>query len=666
MMFGSGSRSVVVQWRRPETGGPAGPASTRRLGGVFLLTGVLFIVLAALTLGLWKAEMGLARHFPSRSATYVLWGGLTISVLMSAAVLQALLHRAREQERTRRQLEAIESLHAVSMAIGAQLTAGTALDALASASHRLLGMDRAGIAMLKENQTLEVVAAAGAMPHDFPKFFDLQDLPASSHCLETNACVFEGDMLRPTRPYGRLAVRAFDAKSLILIPLRLENRPIGLLTLSSSRPREFSDLDHRIAELLGSEASVMLANQQLYQQMRTALESSQRLLRQRQAIWAANAAVRSHGALDDMLSQIVRLVPSAIGTDVCGMTLLTGPSGQSVLAAVSPPYEKLIGRQTGPNPVAEEAFKSRKPLIIADAHSDPRLHSSWQSIRDVGSILYIPMFRSDREPLGILALSRHQTGSFTQEQIELGQTFSALVALAVENTRLLEQTRDDAETKTVLLRELNHRVKNNLAGIVGLLELKPPSMPAEVRQWLDRATDRIRSMASAHQLFAGGVVRVPLDSLVAQTLAASTVNKNGTVHVKTELNGVRQAIGPEQAVALAMVLNELCHNALVHGLRQGGTLTIRAREGRDSVKSPAGPGDKIVIEVADEGRGCPEPIGDRAQDGASAAPVSVSSGFGLELVEGLVRRELKGRFALQSAPNGTTATLEFPLPREEQ
>lgn len=417
-----------MHWRTPGSGDPARPASRRRLGGIFLLSAVLLIVLVALTLALWRAEAGSGRGVPDRTPSYVLWGGLAISVLMSGAVLQALLHRAADQERTRRQLQAIESLQVVSTAIGAQITSGTALDELASAAHRLLGMDRAGIAMLKENRTLEVVAAAGAMPPDFPKVFDLQDLPASSHAIETNDCVFEGDMRRPTRPYGSRAVKVFDAASLILVPLRLENKPIGLLTLSSSKPREFSDLDRRISELLGAQASIVLSNQQLYQQMRTALESSRRLLRQRQAIWAANAAVRSYGALEDMLAQIVRLVPSAIGTDVCGITLITGPGEQSVLSAVSPPYENLVGQSAGPNPVAHEAFASRKPLIIPDAHHDSRLHSSWQSIPDIGSVLYIPMFRGDQEPLGILALARHQVGSFTQEQIELGQTFSALAA----------------------------------------------------------------------------------------------------------------------------------------------------------------------------------------------------------------------------------------------
>jgi two-component sensor histidine kinase len=588
---------------------------------------------------------------------------------MSAAVLQALLNRARAQEQTQKQLAAIESLHAISTAIGAQIQEGTALDALASAAHRLLQMDRAVIGMLNEEKmTLEVVAGGGAVPPEFPKFFELKKLPASSFCLETNACVFEGDMRNPTRSYGPQAVKAFDAGSLILIPLRLNNKPIGLLTLSSSEARGFSDLDRRISELLGAQASVVLSNQQLYKQMRTALDSSQRLLRQRQALAAANAAARSHGGIEEALAQIVRLVPAAIGTDVCGMTLIVGPNRESVLAAVTPPFEALVGKQTGPNSLADEAFGTRKPLIISDAHRDARLHSSWQSIPNVGSVLYIPMFRSDQEPLGILALARHQTGSFSQEQIELGQTFSALAALAVENTRLLEQTRDDAETKTVLLRELNHRVKNNLAGIVALLELRPPSMPPEVRQWLDRATERIRSMAGAHQLFTAGSGRVPLDSLVTQALAASTVNKPANVVVKTDLNGVRRSVGPEQAMALAMVLNELCHNALVHGLREGGTLTIRARGGRDAGTLDSA-GDKVVIEVADDGRGWGELDLDRGRRIAPHVSTSsaVGSGDGLDLVEGLVRRELKGVFALHSVSGGgTKATVEIPLPGEER
>lgn len=191
-------------------------------------------------------------------------------------------------------------------------------------------------------------------------------------------------------------------------------------------------------------------------------------------------------------------------------------------------------------------------------------------------------------------------------------------------------------------------------------------MPANVRRWLDRATDRIRSMASAHQLFTTGAMRVEVDSLMKQVVAASTVNKPPNVHVETELGSAGHTLGPEQAVALAMIVNELCYNALIHGLREGGTLTIRAQDGRHAIDPSSPCVDQVVIEVVDDGCGCPETSRKGGQHEESPDSSCGSSGFGLELVSGLVRRELKGTFSLRSpAGGGTAARLEFPLPREE-
>jgi two-component system, sensor histidine kinase PdtaS len=647
----------------------------RRSTGAWALPTAVLVVLVGLTLGFWRAEVRVTPDPLSPAPRHVLWGGLAISVLMSAAVFQTLLHRARAQAQTLQHLDAIESLNAISTAIGAQLSAGTALDALSEAAHRLLRMDRAVIGMYDpEKRALEVVATAGSVPSDFPKTFRLPDLPASSHCLETNTALFEEDTRRPTRPYGTSAVQAFVARSLILIPLRLEGRPIGLLTMSSSEPREFTRLDRRIGELLGAQASVVLSNQRLYQTMRSALEASQRLLRQRQALSAA-ADIQSHGAVEGSLNQIVQLMPSVVGAEVCGVTLVTGPGLESVLAAVSPPYERIVGQRTGPNDLAFEAFATRRPLVVPNAHTDPRVHSSWQNVPGVGSILYMPMFRTDRGPLGILALARHQTGSFTQEQVELAQAFSSLAAVAVENARLLEQTRTDAAAKTMLLRELNHRVKNNLTGIVALLEVNRPAMDAQAGEWLNRATDRIRAMAGAHQLFTGGMERIPLTSLVAQTLAGCSASRPPGISAQTDLDEVKATLGPEQAVALAMVLNELCYNAMVHALRGGGSLTIRARGGTHDARGTeaAGAEDRVTIEVIDSGAseapGRPAPADDANPEPLSAMttpsgpvrPVN-GTGFGLELVEGLVRRELHGTFELRPGEQGgTIAVVEFPL-----
>jgi two-component sensor histidine kinase len=160
-------------------------------------------------------------------------------------------------------------------------------------------------------------------------------------------------------------------------------------------------------------------------------------------------------------------------------------------------------------------------------------------------------------------------------------------------------------------------------------------------------------MAGAHQLFTGGTERVGLDALIAQTLSSLSVARPANVSVETDLNGGGIALGTERAVGLAMVLHELCYNAIVHGLREGGRLTIRARR---EIHEPPADGD-VVIEVMDESS-VPAPA-DRA---LPAERIESATGQGLSLVQGLVRRELRGRFSIGPRPaGGTVARVEFPM-----
>jgi two-component sensor histidine kinase len=613
--------------------------------GLWLPPILTFAVLFTGTVILWWADK-------AAGASRVFWAGLIVSFCLAGAVFQLLIQRARAQEQTQRHLAALESLNRISTAISGQLGAGTrVLDQLAEAARSLLNMSQAVIAVLDEQKkTLDVQATSGRPKPSRPRLFTLDQLPLCARALQNGEMLFEGDVSGLELPFNRDAARMFDVAAIILIPLKVEGRRIGLLVLTNPQPRRFVDSDRRLGELLGAQASVILSNNQLYERMRSALDARSRLLRQRQALSAANAAIQSTDTIGNSLQQITQLLPAVLGAHVCQMSLLTQEGG-SILTAATPPFDYLAGTNIGPTPVADEAFRTRNPVMIRDARHEPRLHEAWKEIPDVGSILYVPMFRSDREPLGILALARYTTGPFARDQVELAQTFAALTAVAVENARLLEQTRRDAEAKTVLLRELNHRVKNNLAGIVALLTINPPEMTADVRAWLDRATDRIRAMAGAHQLFTGGTERVGLDALVAQTLSSLSVARPPNVSIQTDLNGNSIALGTERAVGLAMVLHELCYNAIVHGLRGGGTLTIRARrDGTDCENA-------VVIDVIDEAT-----PNDPNRGGGPAVQIDTATGQGLSLVQGLVRRELRGKFSIGPRPQGgTVARVEFPL-----
>jgi two-component sensor histidine kinase len=334
-------------------------------------------------------------------------------------------------------------------------------------------------------------------------------MPVMRRCLIDGDVLFAEDTSKMIEPVNRDMVRAYDSASMIMIPLRVENRSIGMMALSDSRPRKFTDADKRLARLLGSQASVILAKNQLYEQMREGLE------RQKE---------------------------------------------------------------------------------------------------------------------------------------------------------LVEQSGRDAQAKAILLRELHHRVKNNLAGIVGLLSMHEPDLPPSAQQWLERVRERIGTMARAHDLFSGGIERVNLQQLVSQVLPSLSVLTPPGVAVKVNTGELDVTFDTSRAVSLAMVLHELCTNALVHGLGGKGTLTISARRTERGA----------VIEVSDEGGSgvqdaggtwMGEAMGAAEGDGSEDIPWSteatataVQRGTGLYLVRELVRRELKGTVRLRRGTDGgTVATIEVPL-----
>jgi two-component sensor histidine kinase len=631
----------------------------------WVLTVAVSALLWMLTIALWLAVVRVQGSAGGHGAAWILVTVMALSVLASVAIWRALRGGTRASEEARRNLLAMESLNQISTAISGQLGAGFhVLDQLADAAARLLGMSRAGVCMVDPtNTTLEIIASAGDMPPNFPKVFRLDALPLCSRCLATEMPIIEGDIRLCAESYDLPTVQAFNAVSLILIPFDVENRGVGLLTLSSSEPKSFTEFDRKIAQMLGTQASVILSNAQLYERTRAALEMRTRVLKQREAL---ALAIQSSDTIENSLGQIVRLIPPALGTDLCGLTLITGNNGERVLAAVTPPFEHFTGMTLSPNPLAETVFHTRQTLTVPDVALEPGVHPAWRHAPNISSILYVPMFNSNRLPLGILALARNQKGTFSQEQIELAQTFAALAAVAVENARLLEQTRQDTDTKTLLLRELNHRVKNNLTGIVALLTMNQPAMPAEVRTWLDRATDRIRTMAGAHELIFDQTSNVSLVDLVSRTLSALSVATRSDVSVVLDLEGVGASLDTEKAVGLAMVLHELCYNAIVHGLKDGGTLTIRGRNVADDTPASTQPGDADIksivrLEIMDDGAGCC-PAGNELIDCAQSKREPTGTAQGLELVKGLVRRELRGQFSLRPrAEGGTVATVWFPV-----
>ncbi|HEX2971950.1 MAG TPA: ATP-binding protein, partial [Tepidisphaeraceae bacterium] len=293
------------------------------------------------------------------------------------------------------------------------------------------------------------------------------------------------------------------------------------------------------------------------------------------------------------------------------------------------------------------------------------------------AVILIPLHIENR-CIGLMALSDSHPRRFTSAERRLAKLLGSQASVILANNRLYEQTRRDAQTKAVLLRELHHRVKNNLAGIVGLLSINEPVLSPVARQWLDRVIERILTMARTHDLFSSGVYRVGVQRLIEQLLPSVAALKPADVLIQRVGQDDGELSTP-QAVSLAMVLHELCNNAIQHGLRNRGTLTIQTRlaAGRlridvmdDGCGLPTGlchgDGDNSRLEVdLSTGTNNDEAFQSKGAIGVKVASAVQTHGLGLRLVRELVGRELHGTFQVCRRPEGgTIATIEFPLGAE--
>ncbi len=193
-------------------------------------------------------------------------------------------------------------------------------------------------------------------------------------------------------------------------------------------------------------------------------------------------------------------------------------------------------------------------------------------------------------------------------------------------------------TKDATIREIHHRVKNNLQTVASMLRLQARrSSSEEVRAELEEAVRRVGAIAIVHESLAHEPgASVDFDEVIDRVIAMSRELVGGSGSISRD--GSVGSLEAERATPLAMSLAELIGNGVEHGL------TGRERPGW--VRVTAVRGERLVIHVDDDG------------PGVADAP----EGLGLSIVRSLVTGELHGTLTLGAGPGGgTRATIDLPL-----
>jgi PAS domain S-box-containing protein len=202
----------------------------------------------------------------------------------------------------------------------------------------------------------------------------------------------------------------------------------------------------------------------------------------------------------------------------------------------------------------------------------------------------------------------------------------------------LERHRELLDREAAMHRELNHRVRNNLAGLLGMLEVyrRRYSDPDEMCRAFQ---GKIRAMCDVHDLAAaGGGTDLRVRDLV-ERVAAASLEGGGTV----QIDGPATRLTSRRAQALAMILQELFTNSRKHGaLRLGGCVRVHwtMRDHGDVGSS---------IDALETGP-CLELIWHESADGPPAT--LARTGTGVALIEGLAKSELRGEATFAPLENG--------------
>lgn len=248
--------------------------------------------------------------------------------------------------------------------------------------------------------------------------------------------------------------------------------------------------------------------------------------------------------------------------------------------------------------------------------------------------------------------TRDEELSFTAVELKIGAVYLVFkripihengiaFAILMTDTTFKHEQEQQLILKSVAIKEMHHRVKNNLQTIASLLRLQTRRTDQEsTRQVLYDSMNRILAIAATHELLAcSGVDEIMLGEVIVH-IKNNAVRFFAPQHLALELTveGDDFRVDSDIATSVALVINELLQNSLKYAFtgRESGAIRIIVTYGELYSQ----------IQVIDDGCGFQV-----SQDSAKH--------LGLNIVETLVRDKLHGRLSIQSDSNGTCVTFDF-------
>ncbi len=278
------------------------------------------------------------------------------------------------------------------------------------------------------------------------------------------------------------------------------------------------------------------------------------------------------------------------------------------------------------------------PLFV-DGHEASRVpHADELGLT---SLAVVPLYSYDKR-IGVLTAGSFKPHAFSQAEKELLVAIGNEAGVVIAKLQADELIRAALKERETLLKEIHHRVKNNMQVVSSLLSLQAAqATERETIETLNESQRQIRSMALIHEKLyrSGSLAEIDfgdyVESLVGELLRMYNVAE-GAITINADIENVQ--LGVDTAIPCALIINELVSNSLKHAFPDGrtGDVTVALQRANGA----------YTLTVADNGVGFPPNVDFRATDS-----------LGMQLVVTLVN-QLDGTITLDRT-KGTTFIITF-------
>lgn len=352
--------------------------------------------------------------------------------------------------------------------------------------------------------------------------------------------------------------------------------------------------------------------------------------------------------LDEVLTRACDLVGEALGTDLAKVLEMEEEAGTLFVRAGVGWQPGVVGEvrlPMGERSSETYAINKGEPVACADINKEERFVFP-EFMKDAGvvGIVNVPIFLHGHRPFGLLQVDSRSPWTPNDADIEFLRTYTTILGPVIDRLHKVHALRLATDRNETLLRELQHRIKNNIGAIMSLVQMQIGRAKSDdARQELTIVADRIEALRLVHELV---YVSRNTDQLALRPYATQLLEGllpfyvDHPIRLETHIDEIQ--ISSDLAIPLGLIINEFATNSLKHawsgsdGAQAMIRIEARLRDGR------------FWMKIADNGRGLP--------DGESAG---AQVGTGMGLIKGLALQV--GATPSWTSSSGTVLTLDFSI-----